>query len=244
MVVRILLIFSIAEAALAAPAVVRQIHLDQAKAASEKRAPGSVNGETGDFSTDMSRLLPPGVPSSSAVEDRITTFASGASSSRMPPHEPGSWAWWFDNADMGPLPGGPEPPPKWPPPPGRIRPKIKPTKPVPPDIPAWLNDAKDHAHLSRPGGPETPPEWPTSPRPLPPPPPPPTPPPTPPHQGPASLAAPEADRLFTNSLTHKILAYSAVAAIVGGTAGLAYGIHQWNKRPYVSPRSPLSPADI
>jgi hypothetical protein len=28
--------------------------------------------------------------------------------------ESGSWEWWFDNADKGPLPGGPEPPPEWP----------------------------------------------------------------------------------------------------------------------------------
>jgi hypothetical protein len=47
-VARILLVFSVANVALAAPAVVRQRHLDVAKAASEKRAPGSDNGATGE----------------------------------------------------------------------------------------------------------------------------------------------------------------------------------------------------
>ena len=66
----------------------------------------------------------------------------------------------------------------------------------------------------------------------------------PPHQGsaPESLAAPEADRLFGDTLAHKILVYSGVAAVIGGTAAaLGYGIHKWTKHPYVSP---LSPADM
>ena len=64
----ILLIFSVANVALAAPAAVRQRYLDAAKAASEKRAPGSVNGETGGD-------LPPG---SSSAANHITTQASEA----------------------------------------------------------------------------------------------------------------------------------------------------------------------
>ena len=68
--------------------------------------------------------------------------------------------------------------------------------------------------------------------------------PPPPHQdsAPESLAAPEADGLVRNALTHKILLYSGVAGVIGGTAAFAYGIHKWvNKHRYVSP---LSPADI
>jgi hypothetical protein len=65
---RILLIFSVANVALAAPAAVRQRYLDVAKAASEKRAPGSVNGETGGD-------LP---PESSFAANHITTQASEA----------------------------------------------------------------------------------------------------------------------------------------------------------------------
>ena len=98
---RILLIFSVANVAIAAPAVVRQRHLDVAKAASEKRRPGLANGETGGD-------LPP--ESSSAEANRITTQASEASgsgnaetgdlpadsSSHISPHDspPGDWAWF------------------------------------------------------------------------------------------------------------------------------------------------------
>jgi hypothetical protein len=46
-VARILLVFSVANVALAAPAVARQRYLDVAKAASKKRAPGSNTGITG-----------------------------------------------------------------------------------------------------------------------------------------------------------------------------------------------------
>ena len=66
----------------------------------------------------------------------------------------------------------------------------------------------------------------------------------PPRQGsaPKSVAAPEADRFFGDALAHsKILLYSGVAAVVGGTAALAYGLHKYIKLPYVSP---LSPVDI
>jgi hypothetical protein len=62
----------------------------------------------------------------------------------------------------------------------------------------------------------------------------------PPYQGSASksLAAPEADRFFGDALTHsKALLYSGVAAAIGGTAALAYGIHKYIKLPYVSPLS-------
>ena len=97
--VRILLIFSVANVAIAAPAAVRQRYLDVAKAASEKRAPGSDGGETGglppessppmpphgDRPTDTSRwawLLWPDSPDSSpAADNRITTQASGVSGS-------------------------------------------------------------------------------------------------------------------------------------------------------------------
>ena len=88
MVARILLIFSVARVALAAPAVVRQRHLDLAKAASEKRAPGSDNGETG-------ANLPP------------------ESSSRMPPHDHYTdgtdfWAWLTGPPRLGPPGSEPE----------------------------------------------------------------------------------------------------------------------------------------
>ena len=81
-VARILLILSVAKAALAAPAVVRQRHLELAKAASEKRAPGSDNGATG------GDLQP-------------------ESSSRMPPHDHYTdgtdfWAWLTDPPHSGP----------------------------------------------------------------------------------------------------------------------------------------------
>ena len=97
--VRILLIFSVANVAIAAPAAVRQRYLDVAKAASEKRAQGSDDVEMGnlppessppmaphgDRPTDMSRwawLLWPDPPDSSPASDnRITTQASGASGS-------------------------------------------------------------------------------------------------------------------------------------------------------------------
>ena len=95
---RILLIFSIANVAIAAPAAVRQRHLDVAKAASEKRASGSGDGETSDLQPDSSPGITPhenptddwawfhrlssqpDVPeSSSAVANRIATQSSGES---------------------------------------------------------------------------------------------------------------------------------------------------------------------
>ena len=76
---RIFLIFSFANVALAAPAVVRQRHLDVAKAASEKRTQG------------------PGIGS---------TDASGTGSSRMPPFEHYTEMWGWANSDHSP-PGGP-----------------------------------------------------------------------------------------------------------------------------------------
>ena len=52
---------------------------------------------------------------------------------------------------------------------------------------------------------------------------------------PNSLAAPEADRFFGDTLTHsKALLYSGVAAAIGSTAALAYGIRKFIKLPYVS----------
>ena len=88
-VARILLIISVANIALAAPAAVRPRHLDVAKAASEKRAPGSVNGETGGD-------LPP--ESSSAAANHPTTEALGESGSgngatdELPPVSPSAAA--------------------------------------------------------------------------------------------------------------------------------------------------------
>ena len=110
--VRILLIFSVANVAIAAPAAVRQRHLDVAKVASEKRAPGSGNGATGgdlppessppmaphDRPADMSRwawlLWPDSPKSSSTAENHITTQASEApgsgngATSDLPPESP------------------------------------------------------------------------------------------------------------------------------------------------------------
>ena len=117
-VARILLIISVANIALAAPAVERQRHLDVAKAASQKRGPpGSDNGETGDSPPESSSRMPShdgptdgwAESSSSAAANRITTQASGApglgneetaalppeSSSRM--HGPTNW-WGFPSS--------------------------------------------------------------------------------------------------------------------------------------------------
>jgi hypothetical protein len=95
---RILLIFSIANVAIAAPAAVRQRHLDVAKAASEKRASGSGDGETSNLQPDSSPGITPhenptddwawfhrlssqpDVPeSSSAAANRIGTQSPGES---------------------------------------------------------------------------------------------------------------------------------------------------------------------
>jgi hypothetical protein len=58
-VARILLIFSVANIALAAPVVVRQRHLDVARAAPQKRGPISDNEETGDSPPESSSPMPP-----------------------------------------------------------------------------------------------------------------------------------------------------------------------------------------
>ena len=82
---RILLIYSVANVAIAAPAAVRQRHLDVTKAALEKRAPpDSANGETGgDFLPESSSAAvsgngatgDPPPESSSSAANRITTQA-------------------------------------------------------------------------------------------------------------------------------------------------------------------------
>jgi hypothetical protein len=319
---RILLIFSVANIALAAPTVVRQRHLDVAKAASQKRGSNSDNEETGDIQPESSSAaanrittqvsappvsgngatgdIPPessshmsphdgltnGWAESSSAANRITTQASGPlvsgngatgdlpleSSSHMPPHDgltngwaesssaaanrltplaPGSpmgneamgnlrpqsssgWSYWLDHVSL-PEPGSPA----WgnaatgdlPPRPPHNSPSDEWALGTHVSSPGWSSSdgsttqapgatsssSSDSGHLGD----------------LPP----------PAHQGPApeSLAAPEANGLFRDALTRKILLYSGVAGVIGGTAALAYGIHKWVKHPYVSP---LSPADI
>jgi hypothetical protein len=285
-VARILLIFSVANIALAAP--VRQRHLDVAKAASQKRGPNSDNGETGDSPPESSSGMPPhdgltnGAESSSAAANRITTQASGApvwgngatgdlrpelsapvplrdhvtalrpgmawllspdfpesssaAENRITTQASGAPVW--GNGATGDLRPELSPPPRpqhidsgptdeW----ARLghvthvpsRPQsVEWSSGAPPESGATTSSPSDSAHLGD----------------L-----------YPPHQGssPESLAAPEADRLFTDALTPlltpnlkkaEILLYSGV---IGGTAALAYGIHKWMKHPYVSP---LFPADI
>ena len=63
---------------------------------------------------------------------------------------------------------------------------------------------------------------------------------------PVLTAAPEsgANRFISDSLKHKILVSSGVIGVIGGAAALAYGIQQWVQHPYVSPLPTLHPADI
>jgi hypothetical protein len=206
MVARILLIFSVANIALAAPAAVRQRHLDIAKAASQKRGPGSDNGETGDFPPELSSRMPPhesghdgptnGWADSSSAYDTSDEAESSSAYDTSDEAESSSAAT-YDTSDEAPGALGLDN--------GETR-----------DL-ATASSSSDSAHLGD----------------LPP----------PPHQGsaPQSLAAPEADRPFRDTLTHKVLLYSGVAGVIGITAALAYGIHKWIKHPYVSP---LFPADI
>ena len=81
---RILLIFSVANLALAAPAVVRQRHLDVAKAASEKRTQGSDIESTGTFGTGAS-----GMPPNEHYED-MWKWANSDQPAPLPPGSPGS----------------------------------------------------------------------------------------------------------------------------------------------------------
>ena len=285
--VRILLVFSVANVAIAAPAEVRQRYLDVAnlaKAASEKRAPGSDGEETGglppessppmpphgDHPTDMSRwawLLWPDPPDPSpAAENRITTQSSGASGlgngatgnlppaslSPTPPHDSPAdkWAWLYrasppessstaenrittqasgasgsGNGATGDLP--PMPPHD-----------SLPTNLDRPSSPESSSASENRITTQTPGGTpsstgsahvgDTPPlHWPLG-------------------QGFVSespaASEPEADGHF--SLPRKILLFLGSAGLIGGTAFSIYEAHQWLKNPYVSPLSPLPPADI
>ena len=86
---QIFLILSVANVALAAPAVVRQRHLDVAEAASEKRGQGQ------SLPTGSTIELPPAP-------------APGLGSIRMPPHEhyADMWGWVNNNQLTPPSPGG------------------------------------------------------------------------------------------------------------------------------------------
>ena len=272
---RIFLIFSIANIALAAPAVVRQRHLDVVKAGSEKRAPpASDNGKTGNLPPESSSDMQPHdgltngwVESPSTAANHITTqAASGApgqgsgATGDLPP-VPSHKGPTGELSSLGSSSMAPD----------RISTQASGLAGSGSDATDYLTPeassaASDHITtqaLGEPGsgngatgdlppGPESSsaaanritaqasgatalsPSDPVHSGGL------------PPHQGSplGSLAAPEADRPFRGSLADKILLYSELTAIAGGTAALAYyGYHSWlqrTKHPYVSPVSPLS----
>ena len=215
---QILLILSVANVALTAPAIVRQRHLDVAKAASGKRAPAPPGSESLDNGATEGNLPP-------------------KSPSPMPPHAP-IWAW-LEGAGSGPP--SPASTPEWPepvsPPANRIIPgQEQPKSPSPPathiSIPAqwWLEPPSPPGNRIIPAQGE----WRSlsfsdsstslfSGHPL-----------LPPYGG---SAASGANRFISDSLKHKLLVTSGVAGILVGAGGLAYGIHQWLKQPYVSPFS-------
>jgi hypothetical protein len=97
LVARILLIFSVTNIVLAAPVVVRQRHLDVARAAPQKRGPISDNEETGDSPPESSSPMPP--------HDGLTN--GGAESSSAAANHHVSWAPGLDNEETDDLP--PEP---------------------------------------------------------------------------------------------------------------------------------------
>ena len=246
---RILLIFSVANVALAAPAVVRQRHLDLvAKAASEKRQEKRAPGD-------------------------------GATGETLPPEDHPIWGWLknADPGPPSPdrTPGWPEPvsPPAMRIIPGQgwelpsfptmhnIPAHGWPTSPSPPPTLAsyvippapqgeWRSSSfTDTSLTSSSEGPLLPPHHQDSAPvstaasgpnrdPLPP----------SLHQNsaPELTAAPEsgANRFISDSLKHKILVSSGVIGVIGGAAALAYGIQQWVQHPYVSPLPTLHPADI
>ena len=241
---RILLIFSVANVALTAPAIVRQRHLDVAKAASGKRAPAPPGSETSDNGETGGNLppKPPKPPPPMQSNDHI-------------------WAWLKD-ADSGPP--SPAGAPAWPEP---VSPSVSPGQRWPMSPPPPENRITIPAQgWPEPPSPESPPanqftqaqgEWRSSSftdtsipssagrpllqsslgHPL-----------VPSHQDPAPVltaapSAPGANRFISDSLKHKLLVSSGVAGILIGAGGLAYGIHQWLNQPYVSP-SLLSPVDI
>ena len=209
-VARILLVFSVANVALAAPAVARQRYLDVAKAASKKRAPGSNTGITG---------------------GEVEMASPSSATPLRPAGEQGSVSKWLADAHPGAPEGGE---PAWSPArttgsnTGKTGGEIELASPSSTSslrtageqdpVSKWLGGA----HPGPPEGAERP--WSSL---------------DPPKQ------APKANKFISGSLKSKLLLSSGVVALVAGTAGVAYGLHQWiKKRPYVSPRSPLSPADI
>ena len=252
---RILLIFSVANVALTAPAaIVRQRHLDVAKAASEylKRTPAGSESES--ESSDYGDSGSNSPPKSPSPNDPIWTWLEGAADSEPPSHastpewpEPGSTAenritpeedsdWPDSNSPPESLQSEPESESPSPPANRVIPAQGWPKPPSPPGdriIPAqgewWpspFSDTSVSSFLEHPLLPS--------------------------HQNPAPVLtnappAPGANRFISDSLKHKILVSSGVIGVIGGAAALAYGIHQWIKQPYVSPFFPLSPqlpADI
>ena len=235
---RILLVISVANVALAAPAAVRQRYLEVAKAASEKRGSGSGSdgGETSDLPPEPSSPMPshdlpidkskwdlflwPGLAKSSpAAEDRITTQASGTSGS-------GNGA----TSDLPPESSSPMPPDD------HISTWLHDTDPVPPSpasTPKWSKSPSTSlSGIVSLHSEDVPPSialFDTSPL----------------HSGDLPLlphqAAPEADQIFSDSLKRKLF---GVAGIIAGVAALGVGIQQTIKHLYVSPLPPFSPADI
>ena len=111
---RILLVISVANAALAAPAAVRQRYLEVVKAASKKRGPGSDGGETSDLPPKSSSP----VSSHDLPADKLKQWdwllwpespKSSPKSSDIPPDDTpkDKWAWLYhgqDSGSAGPLP--------------------------------------------------------------------------------------------------------------------------------------------
>ena len=241
---RILLIFSIANVAIAAPAVVRQRHLDVAKAASEKRAPPSGNGETpqtgdgetpqaGDSPPDSppSRIPPPNSPSddwewfhrlSSKPEIPESSSAAENRINTQASGGPGSG----DGAAGDSLPGSEShiPPPNspsdaW------VWSHDWSTPPSSPAAGGRITQAKAASSLDSAHWEEYHPLL--------------------PHPGfTPGWVAPQTDN-FIESFERKVTLSMGALGLLGGTAAIAYGIHKLithiNNHPYVSLRPP---ADI
>ena len=239
---RILLIFSVANVAIAAPAVVRQRDLDVAKAASEKRGTGSDGGETNDLPlessppmpphdhpTDKSRwdwlLWPDSHKSSSAAENHITTQASGASgsgngatgdlspdSSTRIPPQD-KWAWLYHGAAPESSSAAA----------GSGNGAMGDLPPMPPPDSRPTNEgldrlSSDHSMTQASGAT------------------------TPSSSGSVHSSAPgsesssaqtEASRFFSKSLKDELLATSVAGGFLVGSVALAYGINKLIKSPYV-----------
>ena len=248
---RILLILSIANVALTAPQaeIVRQRHLDVAKAASEKRAPGFDGGETGDLppepsssiaphdlSTDNSRwdwlLWPDSPKSSSAAENHITTQASGApgsgngatgdlspDSSSRIPPQD-KWAWLYHGAAPESSSAAA----------GLGNGAMSDLPPMPPPDSRPTNEgldrlSSDHSTTQASGA--TTPSLSGSVH-------------SSASESESLSAQTEANRHFGNTLKDQILVSSGMIGIIA----IAYGIHQLANHQYVSSLSPLSPADM